>query len=328
MESNDFAPSDSMSCKGSVAEIARSGGGNVEGEKERSQSWSPKNRKERSLSDAGKYVGSTAQDGFKSIYGESENKECENKDKECFSTVEVREDRKSSIVSDEGKNNECGNWGDAETEKNEDYKLEQIVGSAQVKTIQPDFRRKSVANCLRNGKKISELRILSERKRSKSIDSGSRVHGMPDEIDCEDEKRSDVGKTDFSCSGKLKSKLPRSVHMFEEVAEVEGEVVGKRSRRNSVEHDCDVLLMNDSEFVLTWSEDDENEHENENDETDSKDDNYSEKEFCGRQERKLISDIISNINGKKSLPLYEYFYRISFAVDTLNIIISRISYLF
>lgn len=305
MESNDFAPSDSVQCKGSVAEIARSEGGNVEGEKEMSQSRSPKNRKESSLSGAGKCVGSnvTAQDCFKSIYDESENKECENEDEECLATVEVREDRKSSIVSDEGKNNECGNWGDVETVKNEDYKIEEVVGSAQVKTTQPDLRRKSVSNCLGNGKKITELRILSERQRSKSIDSGSLVHGMLDGKDCEDEKTSDVGKTVLSCSGKLKSKLPRSVHMFEEVAEV----VGKRSRRNSVEHDSDVLLMNDSKFVLTRSVDDENEHENENehDETDSKDDSYSEREFCGRQERKLISDIISNINGKESLPLYE-----------------------
>ena len=35
------------------------------------------------------------------------------------------------------------------------------------------------------------------------------------------------------------------------------------------------------------------------DETDSKDESYSEKEFGDRQEKKLISDIISNINGKE-----------------------------
>ena len=301
VESNELAPSGGAQCEGSVADTACSETKNLKVERERSQSRSPKGRRKNSLSEKGKCLTSddAAKDSFKPIYDESENKECsttvsnESENKEYSATVEVREDRKSSIVSDEGKNNEGGNWVDVETEGNEDRENDKVVDSGQIKTIKPDFRRNSVAHCLGNRKKISDLHITDIRKRSKS------VNGLSDVTLLEDEKGNDVGKPDFVYEGRLKSKLPRSISEFEEIAAIEGEVVGKRSRRNSVENDADVLLMNNSEFNLTKSEDEENDENDDHDETDSKDESYSEKEFGDRQEKKLISDIISNINGKE-----------------------------
>ena len=321
VESNELA-SGSVQCEGSAADRACSETKNVKVERERSQSRSPKDRRRNSISEKGKCVASdgAVKEGFKSICDESDNKECsttvsnDSENKEHSSTVEVREDRKSSIVSDEGKNNECGSWGDVETEGNEDGLNDKVTDSGQVKTIKPDFRRKSVAHCLANGKKISDLHIIDQRKRSKS------VNGIFDVTHFEDRKESDVGNSDFVNEGRLKCKLPRSISEFEEIADIEGEVVGKRSRRNSVENDADVLLMTNSEFVLTKSEDDDEEddnddHDNENenetddhDETDSKDESYSEKEFCDRQEKKLISDIISNITGKRCFAFNFFFF--------------------